>query len=130
MGSSFGILPAKTRGSLLLKYPGWQSPALSETVHPRWRAAAVGNADWPQGRSLRGALTEEQQPIQQRQTAVMLDAHTIQVCCAELSLPVLPSDRERKYTETIGFYARSLPTFCRDTESRPSERLRARRRRL
>ena len=45
----------------------------------------------------------------------------MQVCCAELSLPVLPSDRERQYIETMGFYACSLPTFCHDTESRPSE---------
>ena len=45
----------------------------------------------------------------------------MQICCAELSLPVLSSDRERKYIETMGFYACSLPTFCHDTESRPSE---------
>ena len=36
-------------------------------------------------------------------------------------LPELPSERERKYIETMGFYACSLPTFCHDTESRPSE---------
>ena len=47
----------------------------------------------------------------------------MQVCCAELVLPELPSDRERKYIETMGFYARSLPTFYREIESRPPEGL-------
>ena len=55
------------------------------------------------------------------EAAAKQGAKTMQICCAELSLPVLSSDRERKYIETMGFYACSLPTFCHDTESRPSE---------
>ena len=38
--------------------------------------------------------------------AAKLEAASMQVCCAELSLPVLPSERERKYIETFGVYAR------------------------
>ncbi|MBR2668134.1 MAG: hypothetical protein IKD96_08285, partial [Oscillospiraceae bacterium] len=40
------------------------------------------------------------------EAAVMLEAGTILSCCAELSLLEVPSDRERKYIETIGVYAR------------------------
>ena len=36
----------------------------------------------------------------------------MQVCCAELSLPVLPSDREKEIHRNHGFLCASLVTFC------------------
>ncbi len=39
----------------------------------------------------------------------MLDVGTILLCCAELSLPVLSSDRERKVQKTMGFLAHLFP---------------------
>ena len=127
-------------------HPGRQSPALTGATHPRWRAAAVGDAGLlpvrtPPRRRNRGAdYHTKPEPsfsgsgLERRrngmsllshlcgskgygfcadEAAAKLDAETMQVCCAELSLPILPSERGRKVQKTIGFLAHLFPLlFC------------------
>ncbi len=102
-------------------YSGRQSLELTGATHPRFRAASEGDAT---NRRAAPAEAQEQRSGNRNdraRAAAIVEAETIQGCCAELPLPVLPSERERKYIETMGFYARSLPTFCRAAESRPPE---------
>ncbi len=138
-GPPCGIPSTKTGKIQPHNHSGRQSPELTEATHPRFRAAAVGDAGLlpvrtPPRRRNRGAdYHTKPEPsfsgsgLERRRNGMSLLSHlcgskgygicadeaaakqgvgTMQVCCAELSLPVFPSDRERKYIETIGVYER------------------------